>query len=359
MEIKKRLYYLDNLRIVLTILVIAHHVGQAYGPTGGYWPVQEAARAAVLGPFFTVNRSFFMSLFFMISGYFLVGAYDRSGPRALVLSRLRRLGIPVLVFALLMFLARIFLFGELIANWNDVFNAGHLWYLEHLLLFSLGYVLWRRLRGFRKPTDLNRRPLPGFFAVLAFALAVAVGSAVVRIWSPIDRWFNLLGFFRVAFADVPRDLGFFIVGVLAYPRGWFERYPARAGIAWLAAGLAAAAAWYTYDLGLLPFLALSDTAMGIVYPLWEILLCLGMCIGLTVVFREAANFQGRLGKVLADNQYSAYFWHPLLIVAVQMAALAVPAAPLAKFALVTAVGVPLVFAWSWLLRLLRPVRAVL
>ena len=30
-----RLYFLDNLRIALTILVIAHHVGQAYGPTGG------------------------------------------------------------------------------------------------------------------------------------------------------------------------------------------------------------------------------------------------------------------------------------------------------------------------------------
>jgi glucan biosynthesis protein C len=31
-----RLYYLDNLRVSLTALVIAHHVGQAYGPTGGW-----------------------------------------------------------------------------------------------------------------------------------------------------------------------------------------------------------------------------------------------------------------------------------------------------------------------------------
>ena len=48
---RNRIFYLDTLRIVLTILVIAHHVGQAYGPTGGYWPVQETARAALLGPF--------------------------------------------------------------------------------------------------------------------------------------------------------------------------------------------------------------------------------------------------------------------------------------------------------------------
>jgi len=39
------LYYLDNLRVAVIILVIAHHVGQAYGPTGGWWPIQEATRA--------------------------------------------------------------------------------------------------------------------------------------------------------------------------------------------------------------------------------------------------------------------------------------------------------------------------
>jgi surface polysaccharide O-acyltransferase-like enzyme len=353
------LYYLDNLRVMLTILVIVHHVGQAYGPTGGWWPVQEEARAALLGPFFTVNRSFFMSLFFMISGYLLVGAYDRGGPRAFVLGRLRRLGIPVLVFAVLMLLARIFVFGEKIGSWREVFNAGHLWYVEHLLLFSLGYALWRRIRSGRPHVDLSGRPLPGWPAYLLFALSVAVGSGLVRLWSPIDRWFNLLGFFRVAFADVPRDLGFFIVGVLAYPRGWFERFPARAGVTWLTVGLAAAAAWYALDLGLLRFLHLSGTAVGIAYPFWEILLAMGLCIGLTVVFREAGNSQGALGKLLADNQYSAYFWHPLLIVPLQMAALAVPLAPLAKFALVSLVGTAVVFAWSRLLRLLPPVRAVI
>ena len=71
-----------------------------------------------------------------------------------------------------------------------------------------------------------------------------------------------------------------------------------------------------------------------------------MCIGLTVAFREAANSQGALGKWLADNQYSAYFWHPLLIVPLQMAALGIPASPLGKFALVTVVGVAVVFAWE-------------
>ncbi|HVP18834.1 MAG TPA: acyltransferase family protein, partial [Spirochaetia bacterium] len=99
---ENRLFYIDNLRVAITILVIAHHVGQAYGPTGGYWPVQETARSALLGPFFTVNRSFFMSLFFMISGYFMVSAYEKNGPAAFIKSRLIRLGVPFLVYSVVM-----------------------------------------------------------------------------------------------------------------------------------------------------------------------------------------------------------------------------------------------------------------
>ena len=356
---KTRLYYIDHLRVFLTILVIAHHVGQAYGPTGGAWPVQEPARAALLGAFFTVNRSFLMSLFFMVSGYFMVGAYERGGPRAFLRSRLIRLGIPVLFFVAITTPLRIFLFGERITSWTRLFDAGHLWYLEHLLLFSLGYLLWRQLRRPRGAPAERRKSLPKLFAIIVFAQAVAVLSLLVRLWSPIDRWFNLLGFFKVAFADVPRDLGFFIAGVLAYPRGWFERYPTRKGMGWLAVGLAAAALWYAWDQYLGRFLPSVRETMDLIYPLWEIILCSGLCIGLLVLFRQVFTAQGALGCLLAENQYSAYFWHVLLIIPLQMALLGVQLPPLAKFALVTLVGVPLVFAWSHLVRRLRVVRSVL
>lgn len=68
-----RILYLDNLRIFLTTLVVLHHVGQPYGPTGGFWPIANAQRAPVLGAFFGVNVAFFMALFFFIAGYFQPG----------------------------------------------------------------------------------------------------------------------------------------------------------------------------------------------------------------------------------------------------------------------------------------------
>jgi fucose 4-O-acetylase-like acetyltransferase len=351
-----RLFYLDNLRIVLTILVIAHHVGQAYGPTGGYWPVQSATRAAVLGPFFTVNRSFFMSLFFMISGYFMVGAFERHDVGAFIRGRLVRLGIPVLLFTAIMLPSRIFLFGDHITRWDSVVDAGHLWYLEHVLLFSVVYALWKKLRPSVQGRDL-RRPAPGALVTIAALLVVAILCGIVRIWSPIDRWMNLLGFFKVAFADVPRDLSFFIFGAMAFKRGWFENYPTRRGLGWLAVGLGAAIAWYAQSL--IPHAGLSAPASAAVYLVWEELVAFGMCIGLLVLFRQAAAGQGRFGKLLAANQYSAYFWHPMLIVGIQMLIVSLPFGPFVKFLGVTAVGVPVVFLWSWLMRRIPALRAVL
>ena len=170
---------------------------------------------------------------------------------------------------------------------------------------------------------------------------------------------NVLGFFRVAFADVPRDLAFFIFGAMAFRRGWFENYPAQRGLAWLAVGVGAAIAWYAWALIPHPSLALDGRTFGVVYLVWEELVAFGMCIGLLVLFRQAANVQGPFGRLLAANQYSAYFWHPVLIVGIQMMFASLPLGPFSAFAAVTAIGVPVVFLWSWLMRKIPAIRAVL
>ncbi len=383
----RRLYFLDNLRIVLTILVIAHHVGQAYGPTGGAWPIQESTRAAVLGPFFTVNRSFFMSLFFLISGYLMVASYDRSGPGVFVRSRLLRLGVPLLAFFLLIIPLQQYLChcraddlggmgfgqyyrccyfggGERPADWKGVawpeMNFGHLWYVEHLLIFSLCYaalrMVWRRPPG-AGPSE--SRP-PGHSTILLFALALAVASGVVRIWYPIDRWIGFLGFIQVAFADVPRDLSFFVLGAIAYRRQWFLGLSSRMGAVWLSIGTAAAVLWYVFSLGRLwPVFHLSRDVMRVVYPVWEALLCCGICIGLLVLFREKLNAQGRWVQLMAENQYAAYLFHVPVVILVQLAVAGIVLTPFTKFALVTAVGVPLTFLLSVAIRTPVLVRRVL
>ncbi len=347
----KRLYFLDTLRVALTALVIAHHVGQAYGPTGGAWLIMEPLRAAVLGPFFTVNRSFFMSLFFMISGYFMVMSVDALGAQAFLKGRLQRLGVPLLVWALLATLVKMFLLRApgtslIAAAWP--IEVGHLWFVEHLLLFSAVYALWRMWRGEKGVKGGLLLATPGYPAIVAFALGLAVVSAVVRIWYPIDRWVHLLGFFSVAWADVPRDLSFFVIGAVAYRQQWLLRFPTRTGYVWLSAGLLMSVIYTVYVLGLHASFPLGETAWGVIYPIWESLLCCGMCIGLTVLFREKLNFQSKLGKTLARRQYGAYIWHVPVVLGLQAIVLNLGLPPLAKFVLVTLAAVPLTF---WLVGL--------
>ena len=247
-----RLYFLDNLRVIAIMLVIAHHAAMPYGPTGGTWPIREAAQAEVLAAFFTANRSFGMSLFFMIAGYFTVMSCDKSGPRAFIKGRLARLGIPLLAMALVFTLLNVLVFGAEGGRLGPAWpiEVGHFWFVEHLLVYSLVYAMWRTLRPRRDGAARRPAAVPRWWTIVGFSLALGLVSGVVRIWFPVDDWAYLLGFLRVAWADVPRDLSLFILGAVAYRHQWVTRFSARAGMAWPGAGLFLDAMCYVFYMGL-------------------------------------------------------------------------------------------------------------
>ena len=97
----KRILYLDNIKFSLIMLVLAHHLAIAFGGSGN-WPYVIAEpghfQHILLTIFNAVNQSFFMSLFFFISAYFNPGSYDKRGGRIFLRHKLLRLGVPWLVY---------------------------------------------------------------------------------------------------------------------------------------------------------------------------------------------------------------------------------------------------------------------
>src|SRR5208283_825927 len=88
-----RLDYVDAVRVLLIVLVVAHHSVEPY-------VVPHPPELQLTGPpiphawvFLWVNAAFFMGLFFFLAGYFTIGAYERRTPASFVHERLRRLGI--------------------------------------------------------------------------------------------------------------------------------------------------------------------------------------------------------------------------------------------------------------------------
>ena len=107
-----RLIFLDNIKVLFAILVIFTHVRVAYGGEGWWYYIAELNESNPIDDFTTIFFSMIaglggifqaslLGLFFLMGSYFTPGSYDRKGVSAFWKERLIRLGIPVLLYILL------------------------------------------------------------------------------------------------------------------------------------------------------------------------------------------------------------------------------------------------------------------
>jgi len=96
------LFFIDNLRVWLAVLVVLHHLSVIYAANTAFYyvePANNALTTVALVFFQLFNQAYFMGLFFFLSGYFTPASYDRKGAGVFLKDRLLRLGVPLLVFA--------------------------------------------------------------------------------------------------------------------------------------------------------------------------------------------------------------------------------------------------------------------
>lgn len=360
-----RMYFLDNLKVFLAVLVVLHHSAQPYGPGGGWWiasdPNQTTIDFIVLGLFMAVNMSFFMGLFFMISAYFIPGSLDRKSPLKFMKDRLVKLGVPIPIFMFGVFPAMGYLLlnhGQAVINFYlnylNIFSSqynlefGHLWFLAMLLIFSAVYAAFWLVK---RPSSKAKRAFPGNAAILTFVMAMALVSFVVRIWAPVNYWVPLHLFEPF---HLTQYVMLFAAGIVAYREGWIDAIPEATAKLWsriakLTIILLPVAIVITNGMQFSEGLKIFSgglTVASLIGSIWEALLCVSMCIALLALFKNRFNSQGRIAKAMAENSFTVYLIHIPFILFLQYLLIGVPIDPLIKFAIVGAIGVPLVFAIS-------------
>jgi hypothetical protein len=317
---RPRLAYLDNLKACLAALVVFHHAGQPYGPTGGSWPIFHAEKFRLLGPFFHTNASFFMGLFFLISAYFLPRAYDRQGPAGFLADRFRRFGLPVLAFGLLLFPAyHHYQEGKAWADCFLPFEWAHLWFLGHLLIYALLYTAcrtWRTWRG-AAAGDSRKLPFPSNTSLLLYLLGLTAADLVLRHWYPIDYWARFGVTAEVA--HLPQYASLFLFGLVASRQGWLENIPVKTGRIWLGVTLVATLARFGYTMAHADFISHDGLGYDLAWNLWEASICVGMCIGLPYWFSRHINGDGRFAGFAVRSAFSTYVLHLPILVLVQVA----------------------------------------
>lgn len=370
-----RLYYVDNLRTALTALVVFHHAGQPYGP-GGWWPMEASARTNWIGPFFSVNAAFFMGLFFFLSGYFHPPALRRKGPAQFAWDRVIRLGVPLAAFFFVIVPVVLWSYhvryrvGAWVDPWSyyrDIYwgaaprPAGwsgptwpdmqflHTWFIEHLLIYGLGYALLATVMNRLLPGDQAgfwRRPSAGSpssqapaaaetpspdarsaplavgrcHAVMAgYAALLALATGLIRVPYPMNDWRGLLGIIQIEWAHWPQYFSLFVAGILASRGDWLRRLPDRVGATWLAIGLGAAVFRYAEGWNIIDWIPPLDARqpfrIGASWAVWEALLCTGLCVGSLWAFRRWGNWSGRFWSAASESAYGVYLVHlPLVVV---------------------------------------------
>ena len=338
----KRLCYLDNLKVCLTVLVIMHHAGQAYGNGGGwaYTPSNPAEFMPWIWHFFSTNAAFFMGLYFFISGYFVPRSFDKQGTKQFVHKKLLRLGVPLLFM------------GGIISILSGKPEIGHMWFVESLLVFCLIYAL---IRQWVQPVNGAYYSKPTIIGLLVVALLMGVGSYVIRQISPQDHWIWPFGIIPIPMepAHYLQYVMMFVLCILAYRFQWLDKMSNSVGFMALLIGIALAMGNYLRDGG--PW----DAFVWQWFGIYESLMCVFISFGLIWLFREFVSTTSRFWQWCAAQSYGAYMFHLLLMIVLQNAMDSIWIGAFGKFLFIGVVTTVLSFHLTWMVKMIPGFKKVL
>jgi glucans biosynthesis protein C len=350
---------LDNLKVFLVAGVIVAHVLMAYSDIGS-WAYSEPtdnpafAIPAALGV--SLGTMFAMGLFFLIAGLLTPPSLARKGTSRFLRDRLLRFGVPLAVYVLVVYPLVSWAgassrqqFVDYVKDWDP----GPLWFVGVLLLFSLGYLAWRR----RRPTPRAPTRTLGWLLVTA-AGVVAVGSFVVRLRFPM----NSSQLLAAHVWQWPQCLTLFALGTIAAERRWLDPVPARigrfGGRAALIGAIVLVGAFAIDHEDVDPYSGGVTWQAGVT-AVAEGLISIGFAMWLLHLFQARFDHAGKFGLGLGRAAFGAYVLQAPVVVALALALRELSLAPEYKFLIVAPLALVSSFGLAWLLTLLPGVRRVL
>ena len=380
-----RIAYLDNIRWTVIAMVVLMHTCVTYSGMGSWFYVekttQDIASTLVFGIYQSFAQAFFMGLLFFIAGTMIPAAYDRKGFLRFVADRAVRLGVPSLVFMLLLdpltniirrvgtgegvawsaFLSQ---YRDFVLSGRFLGSSGPLWFAVALLIFSIVYALVRLtadlVRGAAsRQTSTGTAPAPRTFTARAINIGVLCVIALIALIAFLIRLVQPLGtsVMNMQLGYFSSYVVLFAAGLWAGRNGLLAAIPAKVGRTWL---------WLSIGVGLPVWMILQGLggalegkqdlfqggwhwqAAGI--ATWEAFFCVAFSLGLLTVYRERVNMRNRLTGLLSYTGFGVYTFHAPILVGVSMLMLTVALHPLAKTLIVAGIAWVASTAFAWLVR---------
>ncbi|UEM09738.1 acyltransferase [Bradyrhizobium barranii subsp. barranii] len=220
---KTRNLSLDRTRTFLTLVVLLHHAVIPYTYFGHTDPASWIGFDVVV----LCTDSFFMAMFFFLSGLFTWSGIARKAPQVFLRDRLLRLGLPFVIAAFTVIPIAYYAIAlrhdpELTFAsfwWKTItvgpWPSGPIWFVWVLLAFDLTASLLYRVSA-HLVDPVNRVSVRGFEQPAVFWLLLAVVTAVVYVPALVhfgaNKWFEF-GPFSVQASRVLLYFAYFFIGV--------------------------------------------------------------------------------------------------------------------------------------------------
>lgn len=336
---KKRAYYLDLVRVILTFLVFFQHSAISFGATGGWYYVSKdcvhGLFAALLSLLMGINQAFFMSLFFFISAYLMPYSFDKKGFKVFIVDRMKRLVIPLLLFT---FVLNPLLVFWVYGRWYHI-GFGPMWFVFTLIVFELSYALYRMLANKRISIKWKR---PTTLGILVFIIISGAFAFILRLFCPTGKnvmWLQL-GYFSLY-------IFMYALGIIANRNHWLDGLSVYRAMPWFSIAIFAGIPFFAYE-----FQKFSNQVnlffggwnlQALFYAYWEPIMCVGICFFLLAYAKAHFDRPNALVQTLSADSYAFYIIHPFFVVGMTFLAEMLPVSPFLRLLFVLVAGIPLCF----------------
>ena len=222
-RVKRRNAAIDHARSFLTLVVLLHHAVIPYT----YFGHTDAKSWIGFDVIVLATDSFFMAMFFFLSGLFVWPGLKHKTPRAFFGDRLLRLGLPFVIAAFTVIPLAYYAIAlrqtpdmTFSAFWWKTITAGPwqsgpIWFVWVLLAFDLTASLLYRVSAHLVDPG-NRVSLRGFDQPAVFWLLLVVVTAIAYVPALLyfggSKWFEL-GPFSVQASRILLYFAYFFIGV--------------------------------------------------------------------------------------------------------------------------------------------------
>lgn len=324
----KKLLYIDNIKVLLTILVVLHHTFIAYSSSKGWYynePSSFLGARAIMTMFVSINQSFFMGCFFLLAAYFTDASYSRKGVSKFIKDRLTRLGIPLVFYSFILtpfmcYLVYYFAkkhhitYFEYLSGYDSWIDVGVTWFVAALLLFTLIYVIAKMIF---KVSWNKTMVVPNSKTILLFAFALGIISFLVRIIFPVGWVLEPIGF---QLGHFPQYIALFIIGLLAAKNNWFDELSEKTGRQLKRSAYLCLLFFPVFFIISFKLNTPSSWFCGglhwqaLLYAVWEQWIGISIVTALLIKGKTNWNTSSKLLTKASRSSFAVYIFHPLVII---------------------------------------------